>query len=259
MHANSPKAEADFQRRQRQFADHIRHPERHPAPPDVEPRRMAIYNELFFNNVESFLAGSFPVLRRITPDAQWQALARDFFAGHACRTPLFTRLAEEFLDYLEQERKPAPQDPPFLLELAHYEWVELALTLSDADQSLPPLDPNGDLLEGHPLISPLAWSLSYVYPVHRIGPDFLPDEAPVAPTYLVVYRDRQDKIGFLEINPVTSALLDRLENDPQTSGRQALEAVAEVLQHPDPAGVIQAGTQLLHELRRREILLGTRA
>ncbi len=64
-------------------------------------------------------------------------MARDFFACHACRTPLFTRLAEEFLVYLEQERKGMPEDPPFLLELAHYEWVELALSLSDTDQQLP--------------------------------------------------------------------------------------------------------------------------
>ena len=255
MHANSP--EADFQRRQREFANHIRHPETHPAPVDVEHRRMAIYNELFFNNVESFLAASFPVLRHITAEAQWQTLVRDFFAGHACQTPLFTRLAEEFLDYLEQERGARAEDYPFLLELAHYEWVELALTLSDADQELPPLDPNGDLLDAHPLISPLAWSLSYAYPVHRIGPDYLPTEPATTPTHLVMYRDRQDKIGFLEINPVTHALLERLEQDPQITGRQALEAIAEALDHPNPASVVQAGTDLLHDLRRREILLGT--
>jgi hypothetical protein len=255
MHANSP--EADLLRRQREFADHIRHPQHHPAPPDVEPRRMAIYNELFFNNVEGFLAGSYPVLRRITPDAQWHRLARDFFAGHACETPLFTRLAEEFLDYLEQERAPSEEDYPFMLELAHYEWVELALTLSDADQDLPPLNPNGDLLTGHPVLSPLAWHLSYRYPVHRIGPDHLPTEPPPAPTHLVVYRDRRDKIGFLEINPVTYALLETLDKDPGISGRAALEAIADALNHADPSGVLQTGTQLLNDLRRREILLGT--
>jgi hypothetical protein len=170
---------------------------------------------------------------------------------------MFTRLAEEFLDYLEQERAPSEEDYPFMLELAHYEWVELALALSDADQELPPLDPNGDLLAGHPVLSPLTWYLRYRYPVHRIGPDYLPTEPPPAPTHLVVYRDRQDKIGFLEINPVTHALLETLDNDPQTTGQAALETIAKALNHPDPAGVLQAGTQLLNDLRRREILLGT--
>jgi hypothetical protein len=259
MPADSRSRETDFQRQQRQFADHIRQPDQHPAPADVEARRMAIYNELFYNNVDSFLAGSFPVLRRITPAAQWHALMRDFLANHACCTPLFTRLAEEFLDYLEHERGAREQDYPFLLELAHYEWVELALTLSDADQALPPLDPNGDLLSGHPVISPLAWPLSYRFPVHRIGPDDLPAEPPSSPTYLVVYRDRHDKVGFLEINPVTHALLEALDNDPALSGLAALESIAAVLNHPNPSTVVEAGTDLLHDLRRREILLGTAA
>ncbi len=257
MLIESPNAEADFLRRQREFADHIRRPEEHPAPAGVDARRMAIYNELFFNNMDSFLAGSFPVLRRITPDAPWQALVRDFFASHTCRTPLFTDLAEEFLDYLEQERSATETDYPFMLELAHYEWVELALTLSDADQSLPPLDPAGDLLHAHPVISPLAWHLTYLFPVHRIGPDYLPGQPESDPTHLVVYRNRQDEIGFLEINAVTHALLETLENDPQITGRAAFESIAQALNHPNPSCVLQAGVDLLNELRRREILLGT--
>ena len=258
MQNNSPSAEAAFLRQQREFAAHIRHPDRHPRPLDVEPRRMAIYNELFFNNVEGFLAESFPVLRRITPDAQWLSLARDFFAAHSCQTPLFTRLAEEFLDYLEQERTHTEADYPFMLELAHYEWVELALTLSDAEQDLPPLDPNGDLLTGHPVISPLAWHLTYAHAVHRIGPDYLPRQPEAVPTHLLVYRNRQDKIGFLEINPVTHALLEALESTPEITGQAALASIAQALNHPDPASVIHAGTGLLNDLRQREILLGTR-
>jgi hypothetical protein len=48
---------------------------------------------------------------------------------------------------------------PWLHELAHYEWVELALQIADDD--LPPHDPDGDLLAGKPVPSPLAWALAY--------------------------------------------------------------------------------------------------
>ena len=60
-----------FQRVQYRFAAHLRDPKRNPAPRGIEPRRMKIYRELFYNNVEGFLANAFPVLRRITPDARW--------------------------------------------------------------------------------------------------------------------------------------------------------------------------------------------
>ena len=50
------------------FAAHIRDPEHAPAPGDVEPRRMAVYTELFYNNIESLLAANFPVIRRLHDD-----------------------------------------------------------------------------------------------------------------------------------------------------------------------------------------------
>lgn len=254
----SPTAELpDFQRRQYAFAAHIRDPESNPAPQGVEDRRLAIYRELFFNNLEGFLSGGFPVLRAITPDERWLAMARDFFARHRCRTPLFPEIGKELLDYLAHERDD-PADPPFLRELAHYEWVELALSVSDADRDPPPADPNGDLLDGIPVVSPLAWALSYRYPVHRIGPDFQPAEPPPGPTHLLVYRDRQDQVRFLEINAVTRRLLELLEEDPDRTGRDAVQRIAEELSHPRPEAVLEAGRGLLLDLRRRHVLLGAR-
>ena len=48
---------ADFRQRQAAFAAHLRDPEAHPAPPGIEPRRMAVYRELFFNNIAGLLGG----------------------------------------------------------------------------------------------------------------------------------------------------------------------------------------------------------
>ncbi len=250
-----------FIRQQRAFAAHIRDPRANPAPPDVEDRRLAIYRELFYNNVESLLAGNFPVLRRLLDDGHWHALVRDFYARHRCETPLFPEIAQELLDYLANEREADPRDPPFLLELAHYEWVELALAISDAEPDLGAVDPNGDLLAGIPVVSPLAWSLSYRFPVHRIGPDYRPSEPGPEPTHLVVYRDRQDRVGFLEINAVTQRLLTLLHDQPDQpgwTGRALLTQIASELCHPNPELVIASGTSLMHDLRARQILLGTR-
>src|SRR3546814_14577182 len=71
---------------------------------------------------------------------------------------------------------------PWLRELAHYEWAELALQISEATREDIAHDARGDLLAGCPLPSPLAWPLAYAWPVHRIGPDHQPPEQPAAPT-----------------------------------------------------------------------------
>ena len=51
---------------------------------------------------------------------------------HRCRTPYFSQLGEEFIGWLQDGYRAEEGDPPFLLELAHYEWVELALSLAEA-------------------------------------------------------------------------------------------------------------------------------
>lgn len=219
---------------------------------------MAIYRRLFFNNISSLLAGNFPVLRSLYDEARWHGLVREFYSEHRCRTPLFPEVAREFLRYLQDQRGCRDGDPPFLLELAHYEWVELALSLDECELDEVAAQPAGDLLSGRPLLSPLAWPLSYRFPVHRIKPDYQPVEAPDVATHLLVYRNRSDDVKFLQLNDVTRLLLQQLQESPRLTGSQHLERVAEAIGHPDPSKVIAAGAAVLEDLRARDVLLGTR-
>lgn len=248
---------APFTAQQLAFAAHIRDPDGVAAPDGIEDRRMAIYRELLYNNVESFISSGFPVLRKLSDDTVWHDRVRAFFRDHRSQTPYFAEIAAEFVGWLQNERGEHPDDPPFIAELAHYEWLELALAVSDADKTLPPSNPNGDLLDDVPLVSPLAWPLAYQWPVHRISPDFQPDAPGDQPCCLVIHRDRLDVVHFLEINTVTYRLLKLLEEGDLT-GRQALTTIAGELAHPDPAAVIDHGTALLGDLKARNILLGTR-
>lgn len=258
MASQSATDTPDFIRLQNEFAAHIRDPDHRPAPPGIEDRRMGIYRELFYNNVESFMSGSFPVLRKLMEDEAWHSLIRAYFAQHRSRTPLFTEMPREFLAWLEAERGEHPDDPPYLRELAHYEWVELALAIAEETPDMLSIDPDGDLLAGVPVLSPLARHLAYRYPVHRIGPDYRPLVPEQEPTFLVVYRDRSHKIGFLEINAVTKRLLELIEQASGASGRTLLERVAAELNHPDPRVVIHGGRGILHELHRKGIIPGTK-
>jgi len=254
MHAPSPD-KTDFKQMQYDFAAHIRQPAENAPPANVEDRRMKIYRELFYNNVEGFVKGMFPVLRSLYSDENWHALVRDFFATHRCKTPYFLEIGQEFMAYLAEEREPQEQDPPFLKELAHYEWVELALDISEAEL---PEDVNaeGDLLDGHPVQSPLAWSLAYQYPVHCIRPEFQPTEPSEHPTYLLVYRNVEFDVKFMEINGVTARLLHLFHEQPELTGRQALEMIAQELQHPQPEMVVNGGLETMQQLREAGVLLG---
>lgn len=247
----------EFIRKQFEFASHIRDPENNPAPDGIEDRRMAVYRELFFNNVEDFMASSYPVLHEILGEVRWQTMIKDYFSHHRAVTPLFPEMPSEFLTYLQNTRQPEEDDPPFMLELAHYEWMELAAGHDNREIEWSSIDPNGDLAGGYPVISPLAWVLSYRFPVHRISPNYQPAEAPAEPTSIIVYRDREDEVGFIEINPMTSILLQRLQQESSVTGSEALLAIAEEMQHPNPDTVVNGGLAILENLRRHDIVLGT--
>lgn len=247
----------EFMRRQYEFAAHIRNPEKNPKPTDVETRRMAVYSELFYNNVEGFLDSTFPVLRSIMSDAQWHAMARDFFEHHHCKTPYFLEIPEEFLDYLQNERKEHPEDPPFLLELAHYEWVELGLSVDEHEIPTEGIDPDGNMIEGIPVLSPLAWNLQYQYDVHHIDENHQPSTPPEQATCLAVYRNREDEVGFLEINAVTARLLELMQEQPDKTGKEYLTIIAAELNHPDPQVVINGGKEIMQQLREADVILGT--
>ncbi|GAA5524065.1 hypothetical protein Maes01_00618 [Microbulbifer aestuariivivens] len=248
--------EGGFQRLQRDFAAHLRDPSRHPAPPGVEDRRLAIYRQLIYNNIESFIASGFPVLRKLYSEADWHQLVRSFVHLHASRSPYFLQISEEFLHYLQNEHQPRPCDPPFLLELAHYEWVELALDVSDAEVPAN-LQPQGDVLARVPVVSPLVWNLSYRYPVHLIGPNFQPEQPPQAATFLLVYRDRGQKVGFMEANAVTARLL-QLAEAGELCGRDLLETLAGEMKHPQPDVLVSFGRDILEKFLRAGIIAGLR-
>ena len=245
-----------FQRLQYAFAAHIREPRRHPRPVDVDERRMAVYRELFYNNVAGFISSTFPVLRSLYTETAWDRLVRDFFARHHSRTPLFLEISQEFLHYLAEEHAPTDADPPFLQELAHYEWAELAVSLEEAEVDLEAVDREADLLAGIPVLAPIVWLLAYTYPVHRIGPEFRPTTASETPHFLLVYRDATDTVGFMEVNAVTARLIELMQESGDRSGRDLLAHLAGELPQMSPAAVLEGGKQALSELRAAGVVLG---
>jgi hypothetical protein len=242
----------DFKSKQSEFAAYIRDPHNNPMPIDVEERRMAMYRELFFNNIEGFLSANFPVLRKIQGDAQWRPLVQDFYAKHPCLSPYFLQIPAEFLDYLQNERD-SPEDLPFMLELAHYEWVEMALSIAQ-EEGITARQDLDNLLKQSVAVSPLAWPLAYQYPVHKIAPGVLPLEPPAQPTFLIVYRNSDDDVNFIEITPLTYRLLDIIQEQDQPLAEACLKQVAGESKHPDPDIIIAGGLQILKELAEKAII-----
>jgi len=252
----TPNAPKPFQAYQFEFTRHIRDPKANARPKGASAQRMNVYNELLYNNLEGFLLACFPVLRSLLSDRKWAKLVREFFAEHRCHTPFFRQIPDEFVQYLQSERGVRAGDPPFMPELAHYEWIELVLSVSNKEAALDRIDPHGDLASGRPAFNPVLALLQYAYPVQRIGPHHKPRTPPAQPTYLLVFRDQEFAVEFIELNPVSARLIDLLQSSKR-SGEKLLKKVAKELKHPDPQVVLQGGLDILRELRAAGAILGT--
>ena len=255
-------APASLREQQVALAQHLRDPASAPAPGGIEDRRLSVYRDLLYNNLQNLLAGNFPVIRRALSDGDWHALVRAFYAGHRCHTPLFTEIGREFVRWLETRPAPDPDRWPWLAELAHYEWVELALQISDAEAG--PVDrlagdpqPDAALLDRIPVLSPQAWALAYRWPVHRIGPGHVPPHAPAQPTLLLVRRDTAGEVRFAEISPLVFRLLERLHPGLET-GRACLQALAQEA-GMDSDALLDDGRAMLARLHAEGTVLGVRA
>lgn len=234
------------------LAAHVREPDKNAGPPGIEERRLKIYRDLVFNNLGSLLAGSFPVIRGILDDAEWHALIRAFLARHRSRTPLFPELAREFIAFLEID---AGRDAarPWLAELAHYEWAETGLQLSDA--TLPPHAPDGDVQAGVPMLSPLAWPLAYAWPVNRIAPGFQSSLPPPGPTLVLLRRDANGRVHFSLLSPLLYRLLELAGENHDRSGRELLLQLAREAGQHDFDPFLAEAAPMLQRLRDEGVLL----
>lgn len=254
----SAMSEPHFKAVQHGFTAWLRDPPHHGLPTGVAPERMALYRELIYRNVDDGLGRAFPVLRTVLDAGIWQEMVTEFVAHHRASTPLYRRIAEEFLYYLADHRGPAAW-PPFALELARYEWAEAEVLFDPHEIAQCETAAGLALLDGCVLPNPTLRAAAYRFPVHRICATYQPQQVAATPSFLVVWRRRDDSAGCMELNAVAARLLELIVLQDGRHGRALLEAIAFELKHPTPTAVIEGGREILQTFLAKDIVLGARA
>ena len=233
---------------------YLRDPDHCAPPAGMDVARAGVYRDLVFSNLSSLLGGTFPVLIKVLGDEHWRSLVRTFMRDYRARTPKFGEIAEEFVEFLASEPQALSEGawPPFMVELAHYEWVEMALQQSEADPL--PLSDAGLLLDRPLQVSPLAWPLAYAWPVQSVGPDYQPQTAPVQPTLLLVRRAEDWSVEFSALSPLAWRLLQRIEEFPQLDGREQLEGLALEAGMAGAPEFMESGAGLLRQMHEEGVV-----
>lgn len=244
----------DFQRYQQAFTAHIRNPNLHKKPAGVVPARMAVYREAVFNNIFESVSVCFPVCQAAIGKRAWRALLKSFVKSYPAQSPIFREIPQQFLQFLNALNSQPQQKslPAFLTALAHYEWVELAVSTLPTETIK--LSKNTHLLGEKPVLTPAHMLLEYDFAVQKIAKHKLPKTTEK--TYLFVFRNAKFEVKFIELNPTTFQLLQLIEKNEMT-GEQALMRLAESIQHPDVDAVIAFGAEILSDLANQRAIIGS--
>ena len=251
------QVELDFRAAQRAFSEHVRDPARFPSPRGLDARRVAVYRDAVMHNIERFMSDNFPRVKAVLELTHWTDLVRDYLIRHRADTPAFARLPHEFLVFLTHERHEA-SDPPYLVELAHFDWLENELATDLRHIDCTGIDPLGDLLDAPIAVNPIHVVATYQFPVHAIPGDYAASDAPARATHIVAFRDTAHRYAFLDLNAIALELFTTVRDNPARTARAVLIDIATKLGHPTPAAVIYGGSDILQRMRQRELLLGTK-
>lgn len=245
---------ATLHQQQRILTRYLRDPDSCPPPAGMDLARVQIYRELVFENLLSLLSGTFPVLVSILGDTDWRVLVRAFLRDYRSSTPKFGEIAKEFVVFLSDDPAvlKAGAWPAFMVELAHYEWIEMALQQDEA-QPLPASD-GGSLLDRPLQVSALAWPLAYSWPVHQLGPDYQLEAPPAQPTLLLIRRSVDWSVHFSELSPLAWRLLQRIEQSPELSGRVQLQELAVEAGATDRRDFMDSGLILLQQMHGEGVI-----
>lgn len=214
----------DFQQTQAAFTHWLRHPDTAPRPADVSPERLQTYRELLFNNVISFVDITFPVAKALLPAPLWQQLTERFFADYHCHSPFFYDISLHFREFVATLDWPELADHPWLTELLHYEWMELAADIADVPN--PSVDADCVLADADcwqqtdaeiRLAMPV-WPLAYQWPVAHWTVDTDAGDLLPQPQAVLLWRNADDQVRSQVIEPLAAWLIERIPVGAQALG-----------------------------------------
>lgn len=223
------------------FTRSLRHSEKLAA-----TSRINLYQNLVFSSFNDLIKPCFPVLKSILSASLWEELIRDFIRNHPVSTPLFYQIPGEFVRFL-QESASLSRHPPFLADLAHYEWMELVIELAMDEPEQTPATAAPSLNSVFRLSTTAAMH-HYHYPVEQISQNYLPQKPE--DSFLIIWRDANDKVEFMKISAFVYHLLHHM-----TENKASAHNTLDLENHPQREELASLCERLLNELIDKNILL----
>lgn len=174
----------------------------------------------------------------------------------APRSRYFRDVAFELLAWAAPRWAEDATVPGYLGDLARHELTYFEVA------SAPDASDRGELgavsLDRGVVFSPTVRLCRYRHAIHRLDAALEARDLPaLEPTALLAYRDAEHDVHFLELTPLASAILERLQGGEPLG--QAVVGACEALRHAVDPSVTGSTAALLGDLLERGAILGGEA
>jgi len=166
------------------------------AIPGTRQKGLDQYRRLIRNNIHNAMEQAFPISFTVLSEEQWNTLINDFHAKHPASTPQVWKLPHEFYQFVKENNYAEHFSLPFLDDLLHFEWIEIAVHTME-DIAPPPCKKEGILLTDKIVVHPEHQLIRLTYPVHL----YAAEEALQHPGdyFLLTFRTRDFDVRFVDL------------------------------------------------------------
>lgn len=177
-----------------------------------------------------------------------------FLAERGPRTHYLRDAPRELLEFCAPLWSADPRVPPYAMDLARHEYVQIEVGSERARSAH--AEPQPLELDAAVQFIEAVRLMRYDHAVHRLSVS--PEDRGVpeaSPTSILVYRSPAHEVRYLELTPLAAAILERLLR-PNASLRSAILHACEALGQPLAPSVLDGTARLLADLAERGAVLG---
>ncbi|MEO9258288.1 MAG: DNA-binding domain-containing protein [Crocinitomicaceae bacterium] len=170
------------------------------------PDNLNQYRRLVFNIISDALETTYPISAKKIGTKDWEQLVDDFFSNYPCSSAQIWSMPYELITYLESAEHPIKTKFPWLMELLHFEWLEVEIFCDEDEEIL--FQKSTDVLNEKLVINPTLRLEHFTFPVHKAVE--LKEQSDY---YLLAYRSTEnDKVYFEEITGFLALIVHQIVN-----------------------------------------------
>lgn len=169
--------------------------------------RLHNYRRLIYTIYWEALSDAYPIAKSILKEEQWDKMVDDFISEYACNEPQLFRMPFHLIEFAEQKSFSEVFSIPYLSDLLHFEWIEIEVhSMKDIEETSALSLKSRD--DGHLDFNPYLKLIKLDYPIHRLKDQNI--EQLKGDYFLLVYRQKNGTVQYMELNGFTANLIEQL-------------------------------------------------